>query len=394
MAIAAGTKVGPYEILSHLAAGGMGELFRARDTRLARDIAIKFLPLIFSQSPERMRRFQQEARATGMLNHPNILAVYDIGAHEGQPYLVTELLEGETLRQRIDERGIPPSKALDYAQQIARGLQAAHEKGITHRDLKPDNLFITRDGTVKILDFGLAKMSPLLPDEGYDEAATVVGTESGLLLGTVGYMAPEQAMAKPVDHRADIFSLGVILYEMLSGQRAFQAETTVETMTLIIRGDPPPLGIPPALDSLLRRCLEKSPGERFQSVGDLGFALQAIAAEGSVSTMPLIAPLAAASQMRWRLQIPRLAWLAGIGVIVGLAVAVGYLLWRGRPSPLPTYAQVTYDRGRIYSARFAPDGQAVIYSAQWKGRPIDVLSVERAYPGSRSLVSHAQVMAV
>src|SRR5271168_522649 len=232
MALASGTKLGPYEIVSPLGAGGMGEVYRARDARLSRDVAIKVLPAAFSRDPERLRRFEQEARATAALNHPNILAIFDIGNHEGSLYVVTELLEGETLRQRIQSGPVPPRKATDYALQISRGLAAAHDQGITHRDLKPENVFLTKDGRIKILDFGLAKLaSPEKTVSGADTPTVALQTEPGLVLGTVGYMSPEQVRGKPTDSRSDIFSLGAILYEMVSGKRAFQGDTAADTMS-------------------------------------------------------------------------------------------------------------------------------------------------------------------
>src|SRR5512143_161966 len=226
MTLAAGTRLGPYEILSPIGAGGMGEVYRAKDPRLGREVAVKVLPASFSNDADRLRRFEQEARAAGILNHPNITAVYDIGSHDGAPYVVSELLEGETLRSRLAAGALGPRKALDYAIQVARGLAAAHEKGIVHRDLKPENLFVTRDGRVKILDFGLAKSVAT----GQAGAATnlptqAAGTEPGVVLGTMGYMSPEQVRGRPADVRSDIFAFGAILYEMLSGKRAFHGDS-------------------------------------------------------------------------------------------------------------------------------------------------------------------------
>src|SRR5258706_1583016 len=269
MALSPSTRLGPYEILATLGAGGMGEVYRARDTRLGRDVAIKVLPAFFAAVPERLRRFELEARTTGMLNHPNILAVYDIGTHEGSPYLVTELLEGETLRHMLP---VARRKALDFAGQICQGLAAAHAKGVTHRDLKPENLFVTTDGRVKILDFGLAKVNSDL--EG-SETAAAGGTTPGAALGTAGYMSPEQVRGKTADSRSDLFSLGAILYEMFSGQRAFQRESAVESMNAILKEDPPPLA-EPGLERVVRRCLEKLPEQRFQSASDLAFAMDAL----------------------------------------------------------------------------------------------------------------------
>src|SRR5262245_32501469 len=261
----------------------MGEVYRARDPRLGREVAIKVLPASFSDDAERLRRFEQEARAAGVLNHHNITAVYDIGSHEGAPYVVQELLEGETMRAVLAGGKVSPRKSVDYALQTARGLAAAHEKGIVHRDLKPENLFITRDGRVKILDFGLAKLTQA---EGTGSAATSLptetrGTEPGVVLGTLGYMSPEQVRGRPADARSDIFSFGAILYEMLSGNRAFRGDSAADTMSAILREDPPDLSvtnqsISPALERIVRHCLEKSPEQRFHSTHDLAFDLEAL----------------------------------------------------------------------------------------------------------------------
>ena len=282
MTLAAGTRLGPYEILAPIGAGGMGEVYRARDPRLGRDVAIKVLPASFSQDPDRLKRFEQEARAAGVLNHPNITAVHDIGTADDAPYIVTELLEGETLRSRLGAGAVPVRKAIDYAVQIAKGLAAAHEKGIIHRDLKPDNLFLTKDGRVKILDFGLAKLKPEANEGGQTDLGTVSGgTEPGVVLGTMGYMSPEQVRGKAADRRSDLFAFGTILYEMLSGQRAFRGETAADTITAILTKEPPDLSrtnheIHPGLDRIVRHCLEKNPEERFESARDVAFDLEAL----------------------------------------------------------------------------------------------------------------------
>ncbi|HEY3172567.1 MAG TPA: serine/threonine-protein kinase, partial [Thermoanaerobaculia bacterium] len=232
MTLASGSRLGPYEIVAPLGAGGMGEVYRARDARLGRDVAVKVLPASFSNDTDRLRRFEQEARAAGVLNHPNVTAVYDIGTVDGAPYVVTELLEGETLRSRLAGGPLAPRRAIEYSIQIAHGLAAAHEKGIVHRDLKPENLFVTRDGRVKILDFGLAKLTQ--PERGGPQTSLpteTAGTEPGVVMGTLGYMSPEQVRGKPADARSDIFAFGAILYEMLSGQRAFHRETAADTMS-------------------------------------------------------------------------------------------------------------------------------------------------------------------
>ena len=286
MTVSAGTKLGPYEIVAPAGAGGMGEVYPARDTRLNREVAIKVLPAAFTRDPERLRRFQQEAQAAAALNHPNILAVHDFGEHEGLPYMVTEFLEGETLRERLRAGALPMRKAADHAQQIAFGLASAHEKGIVHRELKPENVFVTHDGRVKILDFGLAKLTR--PESMSDPATLASQTEPGMVLGTVGYMSPEQVRGQVADHRSDLFSLGAVLYEMVSGKRAFQKPTPAETLSAILNEEPPDLSqiapnYSPVLHRLVQRCLEKKLEQRFQSASDLAFALGALSDSGSSS---------------------------------------------------------------------------------------------------------------
>jgi len=277
----AGTRLGPYEIVAPIGAGGMGEVYKARDTRLGRDVAIKVLPAEFASDPERSRRFEQEARVVAALDHPNILAIHDVGTHEGSPYIVTELLEGESLRDRLSSGAMPVRKAVETAVQIAQGLAAAHEKGIVHRDLKPANVFITKDGHVKILDFGLAKLvAPRSAVEPAQASTVIEATEAGTTLGTVGYMSPEQVRGQTVDHRSDIFSFGCVLYEMLSGRRAFTGDTAADTMTAILTKDPEPLSgtgrqVPPVVQGIVSRCLEKRPEDRFQSARDLAHDLSA-----------------------------------------------------------------------------------------------------------------------
>jgi serine/threonine protein kinase len=279
MTLRTGDRLGPYEIVAPLGAGGMGEVYRARDTRLGRDVAIKVLPAEFASDPDRLRRFEQEARATGQLNHPNILTVFDIGTHEGAPYIVTELLEGETLQERLRPGGLPVRKAVEIAIEIARGLAAAHDKGIIHRDLKPANLFVTRDGHVKILDFGIAKLAaPRSAHESAETAPVPGATEAGTTLGTVGYISPEQLRGQPVDHRTDVFSFGCVLHEMLSGRRVFEGGTTADTIAAVLGKDPAPLGVgvPSALQGIVRRCLEKVPEDRFSSAQDITLGLNVV----------------------------------------------------------------------------------------------------------------------
>jgi len=329
----AGTRLGPYEIVAPLGAGGMGEVYRARDPRLGREVAIKVLPASFSDEPERLRRFEQEARAAGILNHPNITAVYDVGVNEsdGAPYVVQELLEGETLRSRLVEGPLAARKAIDYALQIAHGLAAAHEKGIVHRDLKPENLFVTKEGRVKILDFGLAKLIHA-QEGGADVATTTItaapGTEPGVVLGTLGYMSPEQVRGRLADHRSDIFSFGAILYEMLSGQRAFHGDSAADTMSAILMKEPPDLSVtdrdvPAGLERIVRHCLEKNPGERFYSAHDLAFDLEAL------SDVPAAASGARTVRRASAWRRPAALAFAGVVAAVVLVVAAA-LLWRAR----------------------------------------------------------------
>ena len=281
MGLTPGVKLGAYEVVAKLGEGGMGEVYRVRDRRLGRDVAIKVLPAGVAQDPERLARFDREARAAAALNHPNILSVYDIGAHEGQPYIVSELLEGQTLRDALARGPLPAAKAIAWADQICQALSAAHERGIVHRDLKPENLFITRDGRVKVLDFGLAKLVESdHPASVVADATTVAAVSTaGQILGTTSYMAPEQIAGQPIDPRTDIFALGCVLYEMLSGTRAFKRASTIETLTAILHDDPAPMAapgrdVPPGLDRIVRHCLEKSAVERFQSARDVSFALR------------------------------------------------------------------------------------------------------------------------
>jgi eukaryotic-like serine/threonine-protein kinase len=409
MALSSGTQLGPYEILSPLGAGGMGEVYRARDPRLGRDVAIKVLPTSASADPERLRRFEQEARAAGGLNHPNVLVIFDIGMHEGAPYIVSELLEGETLRERLRSEGatvasssmgsgsaeaktgtparaLSQRKAVQHAIQISQGLAAAHEKGIVHRDLKPENIFITRDGHVKILDFGLAKLTQPVEVMGSQSAlpTTPPATEPGLVMGTVGYMSPEQVRGQAADHRSDIFSFGVILYEMLSGRAAFRRETGAETMTAIMKEDPPELsdshpGISPAVVRVVDYCLEKDSAARFQSARDLGFALEAVSgASGATSAAQAAIPVAGKN---------RTVTIAIASVLTLILIAGAYVIGK-RQAPsfqTPTFEPLTFRRGTISSARFVADGETVIYTAAWDGHPMEIFSSRIGSPEWRSL---------
>jgi eukaryotic-like serine/threonine-protein kinase len=362
----------------------MGEVYRARDPRLGRDVAIKILPASFSQDPERLRRFEQEARAAGQLNHPNITAVHDIGADAGggSPYLVTELLEGETLREVLAGGRPSPRKAIDYAVQIAHGLSAAHEKGIVHRDLKPENLFVTREGRVKILDFGLAK---LVQSESEGSRQTnlptaTAATEPGVVLGTLGYMAPEQVRGKAADARSDIFSFGAILYEMLSGKRAFHGDSAADTMSAILKEDPPEISVtnqslPPGLERIVRHCIEKNPEQRFRSAHDLAFDLEALSGLSGVGKLQAVEP--ARPRRRWAIPAAALAALA--------AVAASYVIGQRRGAgvrpPEPSFSQLTFRQQPIFAARFAPDGKTVVYSTAPSGNTPEIFTLRPDFPG-------------
>src|SRR5215472_13653129 len=353
----------------------MGEVYRARDERLKRDVAIKVLPSAFTDNTDRLRRFEQEARAAGGLNHPNILAIYDIGSREGAPYVISELLEGETLGSRLVSGALPSRKVIDYAIQIAKGLAAAHEKGIVHRDSKPENLFITKDGRVKILDFGLAKVTR--PEKSSVHVSVVsttpAGTEPGVVMGTVGYMSPEQVRGQPTDARSDIFSFGAILYEMLSGKRAFQGGSPVETMSAILKEDPPELSatgknMPPGVERIVRHCLEKSREERFHSARDLAFDLEALSGLSGQS-------LTAGAQAERRPK--RLSVAIALGLIAA-GIALGFLLqsrirglFAGAPLP-PVISRLAIslspsDELDLFDPpAISPDGRSVVYTA-WRG---------------------------
>src|SRR6266545_1997300 len=385
MTLASGSRLGPYEVLSPIGAGGMGEVYRARDPRLGREVAIKVLPASLSQDVDRLRRFEQEARAAGALNHPNITAVYDIGSAEGSPYIVTELLEGETLRGRLGVGALSPRKATDYAVQLAKGLAAAHEKGIVHRDLKPENLFVTRDGRIKILDFGLAKLKQPEGGAGKSDLLTATaGTEPGVVMGTMGYMSPEQVRGRSADQRSDIFSFGAILYEMLSGQRAFRGDTAADTISAILAREPPDLAqtnreIHTGLDRIVRHCLEKNPEERFQSARDIAFDLEALSG--------ISAPTTAASTRAPHAARPRLALLLAATAIVSAGIAGLLAYAAGRKAgfvPPPSFRQITFSRGEVGGAFFAPDGQTAVYSASWEGKPFEVFINRPESPEARS----------
>jgi Tol biopolymer transport system component len=394
MTLPTGTQLGRYEVLAPLGAGGMGEVYRARDERLARDVAIKVLPGGLAHDPERLRRFEHEAKATGSLNHPNILVVYDTGHHGGSPYVVSELLEGQTLRERLAGGALPIRKVVEIGAQVARGLAAAHEKGIVHRDLKPENVFVTSEGHVKILDFGLAKLTQ--PDSGDQSQSPTQArpTDPGVVLGTVGYMSPEQVRGAPVDHRSDIFSFGAILYELVSGQRAFKKETSAETMAAILREDPPDLmetgkALPPALERIVAHCLEKNPQERFASARDLAFDLESVSEWSGATTTARALPGGAIRSRR--------VWIAAGCLAAIVAAAAAGFLWGRRTGghQQPKYQALTFGHGNVRAARFSPDGASVLYSAAWDGAPARIFSlrldlqIEQALGFEGSLVGAA-----
>ena len=354
MSVNVGTRIGRYEVTGLIGRGGMGEVYRAFDERLGRDVAVKVLPAAFSADSERLKRFDQEARAASALNHPNVLAIFDIGTHDGAPFIVSELLEGANLRERLSHGSLSVRKVVEYGIQIARGLSAAHAKGIVHRDLKPENLFLTESGHIKILDFGLAKLVRSEPEpgrEGDSLAATM--TEAGRVLGTVGYMAPEQVRGEPTDHRADVFSLGCVLFEMAGGAPPFRRDSAIETMSAIVRDELPafPADIErqaPGFAALVRRCVEKLPAERFESARDLAYSLEA------------------------------LGHLAGLNAGQEAAAT-------GDGPVEVSYQRVTFRRGCIWSARFTADGHSVIYSASWEGKPLESFWSHIGNPEARGL---------
>jgi serine/threonine protein kinase len=384
--------VGPYEVLSLIGAGGMGEVYKAHDPRLNRTVAIKILPESFARDARRLHRFEQEAQTLAALNHPNIVAVYDVGTHKGKPYLVTEFLTGETLRERLNNGPIPVRKAISYATEIAEGLSAAHSKGIIHRDLKPENIFISAASRTKVLDFGLARVTAGLPQSGDDSAtlATTPQTEPGVVMGTAGYMSPEQVRGSPVDHRSDIFSFGAVLYEMITGKRAFHRASSVETMNAILKEEPPEIlperpDIPPAVERVLRHCLEKEPGQRFESARDLAFDL------ASLSSVSDTQGRQGASASRFNLRKAAALSAVGIAVLVG-----AFFLGRYLRRPTETrFHRLTFQRGYVYAARFSPDRKTVLYSASWSGSPPELFSTVPGSNDSRALgIQDAQLLAV
>ncbi len=379
MSLPIGTRLGPYELLATIGAGAMGEVYRAKDTRLNRDVAIKVLPAAFSRDPDRLARFEREARAVAAINHQNILEVHDIGSADvldangnaaRATYMVTELLDGDTLRARLAQGPLPLRKAVDVAMQVARGLSAAHDRGIVHRDLKPENIVLLRDGHVKILDFGLAK--PSATDD-----LTIMATEAGMVMGTVGYMAPEQVRGEPADPRADLFALGALLYELVGGTRAFTRATAAETMTAILHDDPPPLpaAVSPGLDRIVRHALEKEPGSRFQSARDFAFALQALNESLATGAEPIV-PGAKAGRIPAIRARELAAWI--LAIVLGISALAIFWLSRTAPStaaPMIFTVSLPGDSRDLNSPSVSPDGTQIAFIS--RDRAGDAIWVRR-----------------
>jgi len=377
----------------------MGEVYSARDSKLDRVVAVKVLPAHLDESPEALRRFEREAKAVAALSHPNILAIHDFGVQDGRAYAVMELLAGETLRERLRDGALPLRKAVEVGAQIAHGLAAAHEKGIVHRDLKPENVFLTSEGRVKILDFGLARADAAAASNDTHSPTLMRQTDPGTVLGTAGYMSPEQVRGQLADTRSDIFSLGAVLHEMLTGRRAFTRETAADTMTAILREDPPEVAdsgvsAPPALERLVRHCLEKRREERFQSARDVAFDLETVltASDRSAPSHPGEQRPSASA---WRPARLVLAAAAGVAML-GLAFWLGHR--RGvavRPSREPRFTRITFGQGTVWAARFAPDGKTVVYSAAWDGEPIRLYATRTDHPESTPLsLPDAQLLSI
>ena len=380
MPLTAGDRLGPYEIIGFVGAGGMGEVYRARDQRLNRDAAIKILHASVAADPERLRRFTAEAQAVAALNHPNVLTIYEVGTQGDRPFIATELLEGATLRATLEAGGLPVSKAIEYARQTASGLAAAHTKGVAHRDIKPENLFVTNDGRIKILDFGLAKTYSAAEHASTEDTHLQSGTSPGMVMGTAGYMSPEQVRARPIDHRTDIFSLGVVLYEMLAGRRPFGGDSGVETMNAILTADTPDVlqsgrSMPPVLADIVRHCLEKSPEERFQSARDLSFALQSLsAASGSMATQAGSGAHAGVAAMPARSR--RIAWLPVVAAAIVAAGLAAVAMWASRPAPPASdiwrVTRLTNDTGVTLNPAISRDGRLVAYVSDRGGSNMDL----------------------
>src|SRR5215471_12311075 len=382
MSFESGTKLGRLEIRAKIGEGGMGEVYRAYDEAIHREVAIKVLPTALTSDKDRLARFEQEAHAAGSLNHPNILVIHHIGTHDGAPYIVSELLEGESLRERMAGNALPQRKAIDYALQLARGLAAAHEKGIVHRDIKPDNVFITDDGRVKILDFGIAKLTGSADgNQPQTEVPTrKVNTDPGTVMGTVGYMSPEQLKGRQVDQRSDIFSFGAILYEMLSGKRAFCGDSMAETMSAILREDPPDLSetnrtVSPALERVVRHCLEKNPAERFHSARDLAFAIESLSGSaiisGQTATIDAVTATAEKKAANFRVfQNSPVAWVIAAVCVIGLLAVIAYIYLNRATSDKRAVrltfnppAELSFNDTHGDAASISPDGEKIAFTA-------------------------------
>jgi eukaryotic-like serine/threonine-protein kinase len=380
MALTNGTRLGPYELIAPLGAGGMGEVYRAKDSRLSREVALKVLPETFASDADRLERFQREAKILSALNHPNLLVVYDVGVQDSIHFLVSELLQGRTLRECIHEGALARRKVAEYALQLATGLAAAHQKGIIHRDLKPENIFVTRDERIKILDFGLAKETLVAAASNSATRTIAAPTMAGTVLGTTGYMSPEQVRGEELDPRSDIFSLGAVFYEMLSGHQAFRRDSGIETMNAILKEEPPELDqleVGLAWERIVRRCMEKRPERRFQSASDLAFAIESIS--GITSSKSTQEALSAPSKLR-----SRTLWATGVAVAgaIALAFVAGSRLG---VTPPPTFRQLAFGPGYVSSARFTPDGTNVVYGAAWNGKPLEIFATRLDAVESRSL---------
>jgi serine/threonine protein kinase len=398
MSLSPRTRLGPYEVLDLLGSGGMGEVYRARDTRLHRDVAVKVLPASLSSDPSRLMRFEREARAASALNHPNIVTIHEVGRSDSTSFIVMELVDGKSLREILTAGPLPLRKLLGIASQIADGLAKAHASGIVHRDLKPENVMVTGDGFAKILDFGLAKLTHTEGHKGETEAAPTVpgATEPHVVMGTAGYMSPEQAIGRPVDFRSDQFSFGSILYEMATARRPFGRPTRPETLAAILREDPEPIAdlnsrIPSQLRWIVERCLAKDPKDRYAATHDLARELTIL--RDHVSEL--------SSESRLSLEAPprRSRWTAiGLAALVLTAVVGSFLLGRRlerSQTSTPRFRQLTFRGAGISSARFAPDGQTVVYAAQWEGRPSELFTARLDSPETRPLgLSRAEILSI
>jgi len=392
VSLASGARLGPYEIVAPLGAGGMGEVWRARDTRLARDVAIKVLPAAVASDPERLKRFEKEARSASALNHPSIVTIYDIGQADGVSWIAMELVDGKTLRELLASGALPVKRLLPLATQVAEGLAKAHEAGIVHRDLKPENVMVTRDGLVKILDFGLAKLSSTGSGSGEgSHLPTMTATTPGVVVGTVGYMSPEQAGGEPLDFRSDQFSFGSVLYEMATGKRAFQKKTAIDTLGAILNTEPEAIAqlnpaIPAPLRWIAERCLAKDPDHRYASTKDLARELATVRDHLSeTSVIGEITP----SARKPRVLPPVLA-----AAVLALGLLAGKLLWKASAPSFPHFQQLTFREETIATARFAPDGQAVVYGVIREGKPFELFTTRVGSLESRPMGLNADICSI